>query len=435
MIQSPRSPSVTLAISLLVRASIKFGLLFREKLVTNPLSRRQFLRASGLGTLATLASGCAAPLQRVASQSWFAPQSPPLPSSIQDPWPVPEPSLAVKIGQMIMVGFRGTSALPDSLIAQSVRDLHLGSVVLFSYNVESPAQVANLTSQLQAASRTPLLIAVDQEGGMVSRLGGNFGLPSNYSAYELGRRNDLATTRSQSDAVARQLASLGINLNLAPVVDLNVNPGNPIIGGVNRSYSADAAIVTAHAKEVIESHHQYGILCTLKHFPGHGSSHADSHLGFVDVTKTWQAAELIPYEELIDANLCDAIMTAHIFNAAFDPIHPATLSPRIISELLRKRLGYDGVVISDDLQMQAIAQQYEFETAVRLAIEAGIDILAIGNNLAYAENWASRAAAEIHRLVEEGVIPEARIDQSYRRIMRMKRRLMSWQLDAEPGDA
>lgn len=363
--------------------------------------------------------------QRVASQTWFAPDPPPLPSSIGEPWPVPDPSLAVKIGQMIMVGFRGTSAPPDSLIAQAVRDLHIGSVVLFSYNVDTPGQLANLTGQLQAVSRTPLLIAVDQEGGMVSRLGGNFSLPSNYSAYELGRRNDLATTQLQSDAVARQLATLGINLNLAPVVDLNVNPGNPIIGGVNRSYSADAAVVTAHAKAVIESHHRYRILCTLKHFPGHGSSHADSHLGFVDVTKTWQAAELIPYEDLIDANLCDAIMTAHIFNAAFDPIHPATLSPLIISELLRKRLGYDGVVISDDMQMRAISQQYEFETAVRLAIQAGVDILAIGNNLAYAENWASRAAAAIHRLVEDGVIPISRIDQSYRRIMRMKGRLLS----------
>jgi beta-N-acetylhexosaminidase len=182
-------------------------------------------------------------------------------------------------------------------------------------------------------------------------------------------------------------------------------------------------MVVAHARAVIESHHAQNILCTLKHFPGHGSSHADSHYGFVDVSDFWQEAELTPYFELIKSNLCDAVMTAHIFNAKLDAAHPATLSRPVITGILREKIGYDGVVISDDMQMNAIAAQYDYATAIRLLVEAGVDIIAISNMFKYAEDWAPRTAGILRSLVEAGVISPARIDQSYQRILRLKQRI------------
>jgi len=324
---------------------------------------------------------------------------------------------------MIMVGFRGNYLTADSAILRMVENNKIGSIVLFRYNVQSPAQLTALTGALQAVSPIPLLIAIDHEGGLVNRFVGDFGFQSNLSAQELGSLEDLKETRSQNENIAERLASFGINLNLAPVVDLNVNPSNPVIGGVLRSFSADPAVVTAAARAVIESHHRHHVLCTLKHFPGHGSSLADSHLGFVDVTETWSVRELVPYAELIKANLVDAVMTAHIFNAHIDTIFPATLSHAVVTGILREKLGYDGVVISDDMQMRAISKQYDFETAVRLAVQAGVDILAISNNLSYAEDWAPRTVATLHKMVEDGTVSAERIYQSYQRIMRLKQRL------------
>ena len=400
--------------------------------VNNRITRRRLLQSGGWGAAALLAAGCVtAPYPLVSSAGAAvsanlprsAPKRPPLEGPLRATLPIPDAPLEVKIGQMIMLGFRGQYLAEGSMIMRAIRELHVGSVVLFRYNVQSPAQVTALTATLQAAAEHPLLVAVDHEGGLVNRFPGGFGIATNYSAQELGARNDLESTRVQGENVAARLAALGINLNLAPVVDLNLNPANPVIGGVQRSFSADADVVTAHARAMIESHHRHNVLCTLKHFPGHGSSAHDSHWGFVDVTETWQAGELDPYRSLIGATLCDAVMTAHIFNERLDPDYPATLSQPIITGILRQQLGYEGVVISDDMQMRAISQVYDFETAVRQAVLAGVDIIAIANNLAYAENWAERTVRILHRLVEEGVVSPARIDESYRRVMRLKARL------------
>ena len=179
---------------------------------------------------------------------------------------------------------------------------------------------------------------------------------------------------------------LGINQNLAPVVDLNVNPVSPAIGAYERSFGADVDKVTAHARAFIEAHHAHQVLCTLKHFPGHGSAAGDSHNGFVDVTETWSHEELAPYATLIQAGLADAVMTAHVFNRQWDETDPATLSPAVITGLLREELGYSGVVFSDDMQMGAIQQFYTFEEAIRKALEAGVDVIAIANNSVYDED-------------------------------------------------
>jgi len=216
------------------------------------------------------------------------------------------------------------------------------------------------------------------------------------------------------------LAEAGINLNLAPVVDLNANPDNPIIGKIERSFSADSNVVTNHAREVIKAHHKFSVLTTLKHFPGHSSSRDDSHWGFVDVTQSWTSAELEPYARIIAAGQCDAVMTAHIFNANLDSSFPATLSKPIITGILREQLKFDGVVISDDMQMKAIADHYGFDEAIHRAIDAGVDIIAIANNSIFDENVAARAIAVIKQLVQDGKISPARIEQSCQRIMRLK---------------
>lgn len=333
-----------------------------------------------------------------------------------------------------MVGFRGLELNDQMPIVADIRERHLGGVVLFNYdvgeksfrrNIESAAQLKALNTSLQSLAPTPLLISIDQEGGVVSRLQERYGFPATESQQYYGTLDDLKATRAAAETEGKILHEMGINLNLAPVVDVNVNPSSPAIGAIERSFSADPKIVTAQATAEIEGYHAQGILCTLKHFPGHGSAKSDSHLGFVDVTETWQASELEPYRNLIKAGLADAIMTAHIFSSKLDPQYPATLSQKIITGILREQLGYDGVVISDDMQMGAIRQFYGFEQAVELAIHAGVDILAIANNSIYDADVGARTINIVSQLVRDGKISPERIEQSYQRIQRLKARLQN----------
>lgn len=342
----------------------------------------------------------------------------------------PAPSLEVKIGQMLMLGFQGATVGEDQSIIDALRDLHVGAVVLFDQdlstrrsrprNIVSPEQVAQLTADLQALATTPLLISIDQEGGVINRLKPAYGFPVTLSHAALGERNDLEFTRVQAGVIAQALADVGINLNLAPVVDVRVNPNSPIIARVERSFSADPQVVATHAEAYIDAHHARRVKCTLKHFPGHGSALGDTHLGFTDVTNTWREMELIPYRELIGKGKADAVMTAHIFNSNLDPELPATLSPAIITGLLRQELGFDGVVISDDIQMRGITDLFKIEKAIELAIVAGVDIIAVANNLTYAGAIAERFVTTVRRMLDQGVIDEARIDQSYQRVLRLK---------------
>jgi beta-N-acetylhexosaminidase len=236
----------------------------------------------------------------------------------------------------------------------------------------------------------------------------------------LGERIDEAFTYAQAAALAATLAAAGINHNLAPVVDLNSNPQNPVIGALGRSFSAAPRVVVAQARAFISAHHAQGVTTTLKHFPGHGSSAADSHLGLVDVSATWQPDELEPYRVLIGEGLADAIMTAHVFNTQLDAVYPATLSPRIITGILREELGYAGVVITDDLNMGAITQAYGFDQAAVLAVQAGADILAYGNNLVYDPDVAAKAIGALRGAVARGELTVARIEASYRRVAALK---------------
>lgn len=221
---------------------------------------------------------------------------------------------------------------------------------------------------------------------------------------------------------AERLKAAGANHNFAPVVDLNLNPDSPAIGRYGRSFSADPTVVVEQAAAFIRAHRDQGITTTLKHFPGHGSASADSHAGFVDVTATWQPVELEPYRQLIAQGLVDSVMTAHVFNAQLDPDAVATLSKPIITGLLRDEMGFDGVVFSDDMQMGAIADSYSFAEAVVATVNAGVDVVAIGNNLDYDPAVAVRVIDILAAAVADGRISAARIDEAYRRIMALKAR-------------
>ncbi len=338
----------------------------------------------------------------------------------------------MKIGQMLIVGLRGLELHADNPIVQDIQHRNVGGVILFDYdsalktpvrNIQSPAQLQHLVNALQAIAPVPLFIALDQEGGKVNRLKERFGFPPTVSAHYLGQRNQLESTRQYAEDTAKTLAETGVNLNFAPVVDLNCNPDNPVIGKFERSFSGDPDIVCLHAVEWIKAHHAQHVLCALKHFPGHGSARSDSHLGFVDVTETWSPLELQPYSRIIAAGLCDIVMTAHIFNARLDPTWPATLSQATLTNILRRELSYDGLIVSDDMQMKAITAHYGLEQAIYMAISAGVNILIFGNNLVYEEDITARVIAMIKRLVERGTIAQARIDESYQRICRLKKQL------------
>ena len=316
---------------------------------------------------------------------------------------------------------------------RDIREHRIGGVILFDQemadtstkrrNIESPAQVKELVAYLQAQAPTPLLVSIDQEGGRVNRLKPDYGFPESVSHEELGRIGDPAETYRHADQTAQTLASLGINLNLAPVVDLDANPDNPIIKGKKRSFSADPEIVARHAAEFVKAHRAHGVLSCAKHFPGHGSAKGDTHLGLVDVTQTWHERELIPFRRLIEANLCDALMSAHVFNAKLDPERPATLSRAVLTGILREKLGFRGVVLSDDMEMKAISSHYGLEKSVPAAIEAGVDVLCFGNNMSFDAEIAGKAIGILERAVESGRISERRIDESYQRVQALKAKL------------
>jgi len=338
-------------------------------------------------------------------------------------------SLTIKIGQMLMIGFRGFTVEDSPEIVADIKERHIGGVVLFEYdlpsrthnrNVSTPGQVARLTQDLQMLSPIPLFIAIDQEGGKVNRLKPARGFPASVSAQHLGQLNNPDSTRAAALQIARTLMELHIGMNLAPVADLNRNPDNPVIGKLERSYSADPAVVTSNIKLISDIYRDAGIIPTLKHFPGHGSSTTDTHLDFTDITATWSEKELEPYRALIASGYRDVIMTAHVFNATLDPLYPGTLSQATLEGLLRGKLGFQGVIISDDMQMQAIADHYGLETAIQKAIEAGVDILVFGNNAAYDPSIALQASEIIKSLLARNIITPERIEQSYRRIMELK---------------
>ncbi len=336
------------------------------------------------------------------------------------------------IGQLFILGFNGPSIDHTHPIVADIQERNLGGVILFDKflaknenknNIENPAQVKKLTASLQNYADTPLLIAVDQEGGMVKRLKPQAGFPETASAWELGNFDDSTLTAIHAGCTAQTLSAVGINYNLAPVIDLNIFPENPIIGKINRSFSNEPDTVCRHAHIWIHEHKKQNILSCLKHFPGHGSSQTDSHLGFTDITASWQETELIPFKRLIEQNnqeSVDSVMLGHLFHSALDSAYPASLSSTVIEKMLRTDLNFQGVAITDDIQMKAITDKYGLEESVCLALAAGIDMIIVGNNLEYDSEFLQRVIPAVIRAVDENRITEDRIKEAWQRVMNMK---------------
>ena len=338
------------------------------------------------------------------------------------------------IGSMLMVGFMGTSAPQNSQICQDIKRYNLAGVILFDANpvnhkepknISSKAQVAKLTQELQACSKDgKLLIAVDQEGGRVQRLKSKYGFYGNFpKAKEVIRYPD-AKVKEYYEKMGAELHSVGINYNLAPVVDLALNKRNHVIYKLGRSFGADPKQVVHYASIFMDAMHDNGVLTSLKHFPGHGSSLGDTHKGFVDVTNLWQQKELEPYQILAQTQTIDSVMVAHVFNKTLDSRYPATLSKNTVNGLLRKKLGFDGVVITDDLQMGAINKKYGLKNTLKLAINAGDDILLFGNQLSVKSMVkTSTLVNTIKELIQSGEVNPNEIRVSYEHIQRLKERL------------
>ena len=342
---------------------------------------------------------------------------------------VHQESTAEKIGQLFMIGFEGAALSSNDPIAMEIVDRNLGGVILFdrllakkltTNNIVTQAQITDLTSSLQELAGGNLLVAVDQEGGMVTRLKEHHGFPTTPGAEILGSADDEELTNRCSKQVASMLNSLGINFNLAPVVDLNIYSKNPIIGAYGRSFSKEPDIVFENAAKWIAAHRQEGVLSCLKHFPGHGSSRSDSHLGFVDISATWEQKELQPYKDFIKDGYEEAIMVGHLFNSDLDDSYPATLSYPTVHEILRNKLRFRGLIVSDDMQMRAITDRYGLAEACCKAISAGIDLLIIGNNIFHDPHIFAKIQKELLKAVDMGTLAEERIDEAWTQVQKFK---------------
>ncbi|MEV3855118.1 glycoside hydrolase family 3 protein [Streptomyces sp. NPDC050095] len=325
---------------------------------------------------------------------------------------------------VLQPGFTGTTA-PDWLLRRLGEGL--ASVGLFGRNIHSAEQLAALTAQLRA-ERGDILVAIDEESGDVTRLevrtGSSF--PGNHA---LGAVDDVELTRSVAFELGRRLAACGVNLNWAPSADVNANPDNPVIGV--RSFGADTALVARHTAAYVEGMQSAGVAACTKHFPGHGDTGVDSHhdMPLIDVgLDVLHARDLAPFRAAIAAG-SRAVMSAHILVPVLDPDRPATLSRRILTGLLREELGYDGLIVTDGMEMQAISSTYGIERGSVLAIAAGADAICVGGGLAD-EETVTRLRDALVAAVRAGELPEERLADAAARV----RALAEWTTTAGPAE-
>lgn len=337
-----------------------------------------------------------------------------------------------RAGQRFMVGFDGHEVSSD--VRSMIRDFGAASVILFKRNVDSPEQVAELIRELQAVARgagheLPLLVAVDQEGGRVARLREPWTLWPPLRA--VGRLASTDHAHAMGAALAAELKACGFHLDFAPVVDVDTNPANPVIG--DRSFGDDPELVGRLGAAMIRGLQEAGVAACAKHFPGHGDTDLDSHLELPAVDHALSRlrdVELRPFRKAIEAGVA-SVMTAHVLVRELDDAVPATLSRRILSELLRGEMKYTGVIVADDLDMKAVAKRWRpAEAAVRAAL-AGCDILPV----CVGHDAQAEAIEGVVRALEEETIPYQQMEDSLSRIRRLKERFTLPYRDPDPGQA
>lgn len=336
------------------------------------------------------------------------------------------------VGRMIIVGLKGHDEKDAYNFFEENRNYPVGGIILYDedittipsspHNIRSPEQLKDFTKCLQDLSPDPLIIGIDQEGGKVNRLKKNYGFKDSTSMAAIGDIDDLERTATESNRTVQTLKECGINLNFSPVLDLNITKEN-IITAKERAISSNPKTVTNHARIIINCHHENNVIAVGKHFPGQGSSIGDTHEGWVDVTNSWSKEELIPYKNLIDSNDILAVMTSHLFNKNLDAKYPATISKKIVDGLLRKKLNFKGVVISDDPQMKALSKKYSLKKLIELMINAGVDILCFGNNMIYDESIVKKIHILILELINENKVSISMLEKANERITKLRNRV------------
>lgn len=347
-----------------------------------------------------------------------------------------EMTLRQKVGQLFIVrpdsldgagqpttdnpfNISGVTALTDAML-DALKTYPVGGIVMFSQNIHSPKQLTAFNEALQAAASIPMFLAVDEEGGRVARLANHiaFNLPKYKSAGSVGASGDASKALSMGTTIGGYLKSYGFNMDFAPVADVNTNPKNPVIG--TRAFSSDAAVAAQMAGAMAEGLRQQGIIPVFKHFPGHGDTAEDSHKGIAVSSKTeeemWEC-EWLPFYE---AGSLDCVMAGHIAVPAIDnDLTPATMSPRMITEILKGELGFEGLVITDSLEMEAVTDDYSPGEAALSALKAGCDLLLMPTDLAEAFDAVCEA-------VRKGDISEESLDDRVRRILQLKQAYGIW---------
>ncbi len=325
-------------------------------------------------------------------------------------------TLEEKIGQLLVCGFDGLK--PSDEIKGLIKDYNIGGVILFSRNIKDPAQTARLCNSLQEISKTPLFICVDQEGGKVSRLPKPFTQFAGNAA--IGKSNSVKLAYAFGEITAKELKAVGINANFAPVLDVNTNPDNPIIN--ERAFSNNPNSVSRFGLAVIAGLQDNGVIACCKHFPGHGDTSLDSHHQMPVVEHSIERLneiELLPFKHAAENDVA-AIMTAHVLYKGLDEKYPATLSKKIIHDLLRKEMGFKGLVITDDLEMKAISDNYAIGEAAIGALSAGADIILVCKD----HERQKEVRDAVLRAVKDNIITEKRIDESIERIMAVKKHFL-----------
>jgi beta-N-acetylhexosaminidase len=390
------------------------------------LGRRQLLAAAGLTASAAL-TGCGSS-NGGSSPSATPSASGPAASTSGSASKLDEAALRKTVASLLVVGFRGQSVQPGDWIMRAIREQGIGGVILFdtdqltgaSRNITSPAQVTGLVKTLRDAASGPLIISIDQEGGRISRLNPTDGFPASESEAQVGAINQKAHTTAWAQGMVSSMKSIGVTMNFAPVVDLNVNPDNPAIGKVGRSFSADPDVVVANATEEIKVHRAGGIKTSIKHFPGFGSATGNTDFDVVDVSSSWRQSELVPFQRLIADGNADSVLVAHLLNRQLDPSRPMSLSHKVVTDLLRGQLGWQGPVVSDDMQAAGITGKYGAAEAFTLGVQAGMDLLVYANQQVYDPAIVDKTLDTAVKQVKSGNLTVAQIEAAARRVDKLR---------------
>ena len=341
-------------------------------------------------------------------------------------------ALMSKIDQMIMIGFRGMDGVGD--IESVLQKTNLGGVILFDYdsptkryvrNIQSPKQLKTLITTLQSKAKTQLFVAIDEEGGKVSRLKSRYGFADGLPSQSKMATMDIDSISQLVTKRGSEIADLGINVDFAPVVDVapdtKTSDSASLIARQMRIYSNDVDTVVRYAAQTVQKLQDKNILPVAKHFPGQGSARGDSHRGITDVSAVYKNYELLPYTKLLSMKLLPAVMVSHVINKNIDAQYPASLSKKHI-EKLRVDASYDGLIFSDDYDMGAVRGQYDLSSIVTHSINAGVDVLVFSNNISgYDRDMVYKVRNAIYDAVISGNIQKSRIDESTNRIMKVKK--------------